>query len=425
MTDGFLAASRRRLLRLTTAGSVDDGKSTLIGRLLNDCDALTSDQIEALVAASPDSEDDIDYARITDGLSAEREQGITIDVAYRYFSTPRRSFILADVPGHKQYTRNMVTGASNADAALFVVDVRTGMTSQTRLHVYIAALLGIGQAVFAINKMDLVDYREENYADARAALEAFCSRLPFSSVQPIPVSAKKGDNVVHKSQSMPWYGGPPLLEILEQAPAGSRMLDLPFRLPVQLASRPQSASAPDFRGYMGRIASGSVAIGDRITICPSLRESTITSITAPAGPVHEAVAGQSVTVTLADQVDVGRGQVLAAADAPPRAAREIRAILCWLDDAPQDPRAPYLVRAGTRMVPARLKAPNYRIDVDSFSRIEGDQPLAANEIGEVCLRLKDEIAFDAFGDNPATGAFIVVDERTNATVAAGMIEHGI
>ena len=224
---------------------------------------------------------------------------------------------------------------------------------------------------------------------------------------------------------MPWYEDAPLLQILEQLPAGGPRLDLPFRLPIQLAIRPQSAAAPDFRGYMGRIASGSVAVGDRITIAPGPRESTVTSITTPAGPVGEAVAGQSVTVTLAHQVDVGRGHMLAAADAPPRAAREIRAILCWLDDAPQAPGAPYLIRAGTRMVPARVEAPRYRIDVDSLGRIAGDQPLATNDIGEVCFHLQDEIAFDAFGDNPATGAFIVIDERTNATVAAGMIEHGI
>ncbi|MCZ6849039.1 MAG: GTP-binding protein [Alphaproteobacteria bacterium] len=425
MDDQSLPARHGQLLRLTTAGSVDDGKSTLIGRLLADCGALTRDQMETLTAARPNGEDHIDFARVTDGLSAEREQGITIDVAYRYFSTPQRAFILADVPGHEQYTRNMVTGASNAHAALFLVDVRHGMTRQTRRHATIAALLGMQEAVFAINKMDLVDYRRESFAEAKAALQAFCAKLPFSRVHYLPVSAKMGDNVVHGSQAMAWYDGAPLLEILEGLSAGHEGLDLPFRLPIQLISRPQGAAAPDFRGYMGRIASGRVAIGDRVKVSPGARESRITSITGPAGPLGAAMAGDSVTVTLADQVDAGRGHMLAAADAPPREAREIRAIVCWLDDAPQDPRAPYLLRTGTATVPARIEAPDYLIDIDTLDRVGGDRPLAANDIGAVSIRLKDDIAFDAFGDNPATGAFIIIDSRTNATVAAGMIGHEI
>ncbi len=415
----------RDLLRLTTAGSVDDGKSTLIGRLLADAGALTVDQLATLAAtAVREGHESIDLARITDGLTAEREQGITIDVAYRYFATPRRSFILADVPGHEQYTRNMVTGASRATAALLLVDVRGGMTVQTRRHACIAALLGIRDVVFAVNKMDLVDFNEDAFARVRDEIDAFAARLAFASRHFVPVSAKRGDNVVNASDATPWYAGKPLLGVLEDdVPASALRGDGPFRMAVQLASRPQGTDTRDFRGYMGRIARGRVRVGDRIRVAPGTLESTVTGILLPSSAAEEAVVGQSVTITLADDIDAGRGMLLAAAEAPPREARELAATLCWLDAAPQDPRAPYLVRVGTRTVAARVAAPEYRIDVNTLDRVAGNTPLTVNEIGETRIRLQDDVAFDPYAENTTTGALIVIDSRTNATVAAGMIEH--
>ncbi len=416
----------RDLLRLTTAGSVDDGKSTLIGRLLADAGALTVDQLASLAAtAVREGHEQIDLARITDGLTAEREQGITIDVAYRYFATPKRSFILADVPGHEQYTRNMVTGASRATAALLLVDVRNGMTVQTRRHACIAALLGIRDVVFAVNKMDLVEFSEAAFMTAMSEISDFTARLAFRSRVFVPVSAKRGDNVVNRSEAMPWYRGRSLLAELEGLPASGLKEDGPFRMPVQLASRPQGVELHDFRGYMGRIAQGVVRVGDRVRIAPGPLESTVTGILTPAGAAREAGVGQSVTITLADDVDAGRGAMLAAAATPPREAREIAATLCWLDVAPQDPRAPYLVRIGTRTVAARVAAPDYRIDVNTLDRVAGAEPLKVNEIGEARIRLQDDVAFDPYAENTATGALIVIDQRTNATVAAGMIEHTI
>ena len=420
----------RDLLRLTTAGSVDDGKSTLIGRLLADSGALAADQMASLAAAAvSEGTSEIDLARITDGLTAEREQGITIDVAYRYFSTPKRSFILADVPGHEQYTRNMVTGASNADAALFLVDAQNGMTPQTRRHVCIAALLGIDQVVFAINKMDLVDFSEAAYIQAKDEMKAFCEGLSFGTVHYVPVSAKKGDNVVATSASMPWYTDGPLINILGNLSASATSFDGPFRMAVQIAARPthnpEDGDVASARGLMGRIASGRVRVGERVEIVPGNGKSTVTSITTPQGPASQAVAGQSVTITLADQIDVGRGHMLAAIDNPPRQSREARALLCWLDNVPQDPRTPYLVRIGTKTLNARVAAPDFRIDTNTLDRVTDNAPLAANDIGETIIRLSDDIAFDPFDANPATGAFLVIDPRTNATVAAGMIESAL
>jgi sulfate adenylyltransferase large subunit len=416
----------RDLLRLTTAGSVDDGKSTLIGRLLADSGALTVDQLSTLAAmAVRDGHEQIDLARITDGLTAEREQGITIDVAYRYFATARRSFILADVPGHEQYTRNMVTGASRASAALLLVDARAGMTGQTRRHICIAALLGIRDIVFAVNKMDLVDYAEDAFWRTQDEIETFTARLDFRTRHIVPVSAKRGDNVVRRTDAMPWYRGSPLIDVLEGLPASGAEADGPFRMPVQLALRPQGAGTADLRGYMGRIARGTVALGDRLVIAPGGSESTVTAILTPSGPAARATVGQSVTLTLADDIDAGRGFMLADAAAPPATAREVTAALCWLDSAPQDSRAPYLMRIGTRTVAARIAAPESRVDVNTLRRVPGGAPLTTNEIGEARIRLQDDIAYDAYGECRATGAFIIIDSRTNATVAAGMIDHGI
>ena len=418
--------NRRDLLRLTTAGSVDDGKSTLIGRLLADLGALSIDQLAALAAAAVrEGREDIDLARVTDGLTAEREQGITIDVAYRYFATARRSFILADVPGHEQYTRNMVTGASKATAALFLTDVRNGMTRQSRRHVCIAALLGLPHVVFAVNKMDLVGYAEDAFMRAHDELARFCARLGFAEVHYVPVSAKKGENVVRGADAMPWYRGATLIQVLEDLPAGAPCRDLPFRMPVQLAARPADGMTADIRGYMGRVAAGRVRVGDRVRVAPGGGETTVTGILLPDGAAEEASTGQSATLTLADPLDVGRGHMLAAPEAPPREARELTATLCWLDRVPQDPRAAYLLRAGTRTVAARVAPPAHLIDVDTLDRVPGNGPLAANGIGEARIRLQDDIAFDPYAECAATGAFILIDPRTNATVAAGMVEHGL
>jgi bifunctional enzyme CysN/CysC len=412
----------RDLLRLTTAGSVDDGKSTLIGRLLTDTGALSADQMALLAAqAIREGSEQIDYARITDGLTAEREQGITIDVAYRYFATPRRSYILADVPGHEQYTRNMVTGASKATAALLLVDARSGMTRQTRRHICIAALLGIRDVVFAVNKMDLVDYAEEAFRRAEKEITQFTSGLSFRSQQMIPVSAKRGENVVRATEHMDWYAGTPLIDVLDTLPASASLAPGPFRMAVQMALRPNQ----DFRGYMGCIAQGAVAIGDQVAILPGGRTSTVTGILTPAGTAERAIAGQSVTLTLADDIDAGRGFLLAAAEAPASEARQLTAALCWLDARPQDPRAQYLLRIGTRTVAARINAPETRLDVDNLQQITGGEPLAANDTGQASIHLQDDIAYDAYGTCKQTGAFIVIDPRTNDTVAAGMIEHNL
>ncbi len=420
------SSDRRDLLRLTTAGSVDDGKSTLIGRLLADSGALTVDQLSTLAAlAVREGREQIDLARITDGLTAEREQGITIDVAYRYFATAKRSFILADVPGHEQYTRNMVTGASKASAALLLVDARTGMTAQTRRHICIAALLGIRDIVFAVNKMDLVDFAQDSFRRIEAEIDSFTKALAFRTRRFVPLSAKRGDNVVHGSDAMPWYTGAPLLGVLEDSPASAQEAEGPFRMAVQLALRPQGTNTIDFRGYMGRIAQGSVAVGDRVAIAPGGGQSTVTEILTPLGPAARATVGQSVTLSLADDIDAGRGFMIADAQQPPSTAREVTAALCWLDTAPQDPRAPYLMRVGTRTVAARINAPDTLVDVNTLARLPGGAPLQTNDIGEARIRLQDDIAYDPYGACKATGAFIVIDSRTNATVAAGMIEHGI
>jgi bifunctional enzyme CysN/CysC len=420
----------RDLLRLTTAGSVDDGKSTLIGRLLTDLGALARDQLDALKdQAKRDGTGAIDLARITDGLSSEREQGITIDVAYRYFATPRRSFILADVPGHEQYTRNMATGASKATAALFLVDARSGMTSQTRRHVCIAALLGIRDVVFAVNKMDLVDWREDIFAARRAEIVAFSDTLGFTTRHIVPVSAKLGDNVVRPTDTMPWYGArageDTLIAALERLPASRLSAEGPFRMAVQLALRPQGADTHDFRGFMGRIARGRIAVGDRVRIYPGDGEATVTGLHTPSVPVAVATAGRSVTLTLDRELDAGRGALLADPASPPGTARQVTAALCWLDGGAQNPRLTYRLRIGTRTVAARIAPPDHRIDVDTLARNADGRPLAVNDIGTARISLAEEIAFDSYGDCRATGSFIVIDPRNNATVAAGMIDHGL
>jgi sulfate adenylyltransferase large subunit len=389
------------LLRLATAGSVDDGKSTLIGRLLHDAKSLMADEVEAL---------DGDLARLTDGLRAEREQGITIDVAYRHFATPRRRFILADCPGHAQYTRNMVTGASTAELALILVDARLGVTDQTRRHAAISALLGVRHVAVAVNKIDLVGFSEERFdAVVRDCCE-LAARLGLRDVAYFPVSALHGDNVVDRSARTPWYDGPPLLEHLETVPVGDEPDEEPLRFPVQTVIRPHGS---DYRGYAGAVASGVLRVGEEVVVLPRGQRTRVAAIDGPAGPLEEAVAPLSVTVRLADDVDVSRGDLLAAATAAPEPVRELAATLCWFSETPARPGGRYLVKHATRTVRARLDALEHRLDVTTLEPAPAEA-IELNDIARARLRLAEPLAVD-----PGAG-FIVIDEATNDTVAAGL-----
>ncbi len=401
------------LLRLATAGSVDDGKSTLIGRLLYDARAILADQLAHVEAASAGGE--VDLALLTDGLRAEREQGITIDVAYRHFATARRRFILADTPGHAQYTRNMVTGASTAELALVLVDVRHGMTEQTRRHLTIARLLEVRHIVVAVNKMDLAGYAEDAFDDVVRAVLGFTAQLGLEDVEFIPLSALNGDNVIERSAAMPWYEGPPLLEFLETVPVGEAAHDLPVRLPVQTVMREGVE-----RWYAGRLAAGTVRVGDEIVVLPSGLRSRVAGVSSAGAPVEAAEAPHSVAVRLADQVDVGRGDVLAAADDAPRVTREVEAAMCWLGDRPAMPGGRYLLKQGTRTVRARLDEVLTRLDLESAAWSPGDG-LALNDVGTVRVRTGSDIVVDPYARIRGTGGFILIDEQTNDTVAAGMV----
>jgi sulfate adenylyltransferase large subunit len=390
------------VLRVATAGSVDDGKSTLIGRLLHDAKALMADELGTAA----------DLARLTDGLRAEREQGITIDVAYRHFATPNRRFVLHDCPGHAQYTRNMATGASTADLALVLVDARRGMTEQSRRHLAIAALLGVPGVTVLVNKMDLVGYAEDRFDAVVREVIDWSSRLGLYDVGFIPISALHGDNVVDRSHAMPWYAGESLLEHLEAAPAGNGLADGPARLPVQYVIR-----ADGQRWYAGRLASGTLEIGDEILVLPS---GTRTRVRAFEDGRDRAAAPRSIAVALTDDLDVGRGEVLARSAEAPRPARELTATVCWLGDAPARPGDRYLIKHTTRSVPARLDAIEHRLDVTTLAHEPADE-LALNAIGRVRLRLGAPIVPDPYDHVRATGSFIVIDEATNDTVGAGMV----
>ncbi len=421
------------LLRFSTAGSVDDGKSTLIGRLLYDAKSIFEDQYHNLVRTTArrggvggnvgEVMDDgiaVDLALLTDGLVAEREQGITIDVAYRYFATPERKFIIADTPGHEQYTRNMVTGASTADLTIVLVDAKKGVLPQSRRHAAVASLLGIRDVVFAINKMDLVDYSETRFEALRGELEGIAKRLALTRVACIPVSALKGDMVVERGDRLGWYTGPTLLQHLESvdvdAPTGR-----PFRFPVQLVSRPGIPGAY-VRGYMGRIESGSIATGDRVVVQPGGRETTVTGLVTLDGTLREAKAPQSVTLLLADEIDVSRGDLIARADAPARPVRAFEAMLCWMDAEPLSTRGRYVIKHTTRTTRAIVDGVVSKLDIATLASHHAEgSTLAMNEIGRVRLRVRDPLIADAYAENRATGAFIVIDEVTNHTVAAGMI----
>ena len=421
----YLAAHQRKdSLRFMTCGSVDDGKSTLIGRLLYESRALFEDQLTALAV---DSEKfgtrggALDYALLLDGLSAEREQGITIDVAYRYFSTNKRTFIVADAPGHEQYTRNMVTAASTADLAILLIDARTGMLVQTRRHSYLVSLLGIRNVVVAVNKMDLVDYSQVVFDRIEREFRAFAELIGLSSCTCIPLSAVHGDNVVALGANMPWYQGPALMELLETVKIDEQRLQIqPFRMPVQWVNRPHS----DFRGFAGTIASGVVQRGQRIRVQPSGRESVVARIVTADGDLERAVAHQSITLTLTDEIDVSRGDVISAADAPAQVARQFEATLVWMNEQPLLPGRNYLMKIGTTTATATVAPLKHKINVNTLEKIAGTK-LDLNEIGLVDLQLDRPIVFDPYADNRETGSFILIDRLTSDTVSAGMLHFAL
>jgi bifunctional enzyme CysN/CysC len=410
-------------LRLLTCGSVDDGKSTLIGRLLYEQKLIYDDQLSALERDSKKHGTvgaDIDFALLVDGLEAEREQGITIDVAYRYFATPRRSFIVADAPGHEQYTRNMATGASNADLAILLVDARKGLLTQTHRHAIIASLLGVRHVVLAVNKIDLVDYDQATFRRIVEAFTAFAVELDFRSMVAIPISARFGDNISSLSPNTPWYEGPYLVDHLERVEVEDQRRNGPFRLPVQWVNRPHL----DFRGFAGTIAGGRVKLGDPIVVAGSGRMSAVTGILRADQPVEEAEAGDAVTLTLADEVDVARGDVLAPPDARPEVADQFTAHLIWMSQEPLLPGRSYLMKIGARTAPASVTELKHRIDVDNFDRLAA-KTLALNEVGFANLATTAPVAYDPYAESRETGAFILIDRASNETAAAGMIAHGL
>ena len=423
--DHYLATHQRKsLLRFITCGSVDDGKSTLIGRLLYESKLLFEDQLAALEADSRKmgtQGDGLDFALLLDGLTAEREQGITIDVAYRYFATDRRKYIVADTPGHEQYTRNMVTGASSADVAVLIVDARKGALTQTRRHSYLVSLLGIRKILVAVNKMDLVEYAEAPFRAITAEYGDFAARIGLDDVTFIPVSALKGDNVVAKSAHMPWHRGPTLMGYLESVAIDEeRLQKAPFRLPVQWVNRPHH----DFRGFAGTIASGMIHTGERVRVQPSGRESTIARIVTADGDLAQAIAGQSITLTLTDEIDISRGDLISTASAPPEVADQFEATIIWMADEPMLPGRPYLLKIGARTVNAQIGDLKYKVNVNSLEHVAA-KTLALNEIGVCNLSLDHPVAFDVYKDNRDTGAFIFIDRVSNNTVGAGLLEFAL
>ena len=405
------------LLRFTTAGSVDDGKSTLIGRLLLDSKAILEDTLAAMERASKQRGDPyLDLALLTDGLRAEREQGITIDVAYRYFSTPRRKFIIADTPGHVQYTRNMVTGASTAELAIVLIDARKGVLTQSKRHGFLASLLQIPHILVAVNKMDLVDFDESTFQAIVEDYRGFASKLAVQDIAFIPISALLGDNVVNRGVNMPWYDGPSLLHHLEHVNVGAGRNLVDFRFPVQMALRPHQ----DFRGFAGQIASGSITPGEEVVALPSGRTSRVRKISTYGGELAEASAGDSVVIVLEDELDVSRGDMLVRRHNLPQVASRFECILCWMNEEPLNPEGTYLLQHTTRQVRATISELNYRIDVDTLHR-ELAQTLQLNEIGRVQLTTSQPLFFDPYQINRATGGFILIDPYTHNTVAAGMI----
>jgi bifunctional enzyme CysN/CysC len=413
-----------QLLRIATAGSVDDGKSTLIGRLLFDGKAIFEDQLGAVATASAArGHEGPDLALLTDGLRAEREQGITIDVAYRYFATPKRKFIIADTPGHIQYTRNMVTGASTADVALILIDARHGVLEQSRRHAFLATLLGIPHVVLCVNKMDLVDFSEDRFNEIREEFAAFASKLEVADLTFIPMSALSGDNVVTHSAAMSWYEGPALLRHLEELHVASDRNLIDTRMPVQYVIRPQQTDFHDFRGYAGTIAGGVFRPGDEVVALPSGFSTTVTNVLGPGGTkLDEAFAGQAITIELADNIDISRGDMLCRPNNRPVSAQDIDAMICWMDtDLSLSTDSTYTILHTTRETRVAVKSLEYRLDINSLHRDEKASSLDLNEIGRVRLRTQKPLHFDPYRRNRDTGGFILIDEATNRTVAAGMI----
>jgi bifunctional enzyme CysN/CysC len=417
------------LLRFTTAGSVDDGKSTLIGRLLYDSKQVFEDQLEQVAEASRrrGGEGALDLALLTDGLRAEREQGITIDVAYRYFATARRRFIIADCPGHRQYTRNMVTGASTADVAVVLVDARHGVVEQSKRHAFISALLGIPHMILAVNKMDLVDYSRERFDEITADFATFAEKLAEHrggpiEVTAIPISALEGDNVVERSQAMPWYEGRSLLELLEQLDvAYDHPYDRPARFPVQWVIRPSAAEAGEYRGYSGQLASGALRRGEEVMVLPGGGRTRIAAIDTFDGELEEAIAPMSLTLRLEDELDISRGEMIVHPHEQPSVARELAADLCWMTEAPLRPGGRYLIKHTSRGATAIVDAIEDVVDVHTLDRDEPPAELALNDIGRVRLRTSVPLVFDSYAGNRRTGSFILIEEGSNRTVAAGMI----
>lgn len=415
------------LLRFMTCGSVDDGKSTLIGRLLFDTKTILADTLTQIEKTSKRrGMEAVDLSLLTDGLQAEREQGITIDVAYRYFSTGTRKYIIADAPGHEQYTRNMVTAASTANLAVILIDARKGVLTQTRRHSFIAHLMGIPHIVVAVNKMDLIDHDQARFDAIVAEYKDFVAKMglfPGNHIRFIPMSALNGDNIVERSESMDWYTGQTLLEVLEEAPAAHAEHTEAFRFPVQFVCRPQDSSNPelhDYRGFMGRIESGVIHRGDAVTVLPSGQQSRVKAVQLGGADLEEGVAEQSVTLLLEDEIDVSRGDMLVRNEQLPDVRKEIEAAICWFSEVPLSPARTYLIRHTTRTTKAKLTAITHRVDVNSQERVPATQ-LAMNDIAKVSWKLAQPLFTDPYADNRATGAFIVIDESNNNTVGAGMI----
>ncbi|MEY3121293.1 MAG: hypothetical protein RI993_118 [Pseudomonadota bacterium] len=416
-----LEHEQAKLLRFIAAGSVDDGKSTLIGRLLHDSKSIFEDQLTSIERTSNKrGMEKVDLSLLTDGLQAEREQGITIDVAYRYFTTPKRKFIIADTPGHEQYTRNMVTGASTANLAIVLIDARKGLLTQSRRHAYLASLVGIPHLVVAVNKMDLVDYSRDVFERICADFVEFSKAFPFRSVEYIPMSALVGDMVVERGDRLGWYQGKVLLDFLENVDIDHDFNTDDFRFPVQWVCRPQTEEMHDFRGYMGRIESGSIQKGDSVTVLPSGLTSRIKEILLYTDLFAEAEVPQSVTLTIEDHLDISRGDMLVKTSEQPGVAKEFSAMLCWLAEQPLDPARRYIIKHTTRMLKGLISQINYRVDVNTMAH-EAANTLVMNDIAHVSMKTQQPIVFDSYANNRATGSFIVIDETTNNTVGAGMI----
>jgi len=417
-----MALDNNQLLRFTTAGSVDDGKSTLIGRLLYDSKSIFEDQLAAIEKTSKKKgHNGVDLALFTDGLRDEREQGITIDVAYRYFTTPKRKFIIADTPGHIQYTRNMITGASTANVAIILVDARHGVIEQTKRHAFIASLLRIPHIIVCVNKMDLVDFKEEVFNTVVNQFEEISSKMLVTDVRFIPISALEGDNVVNRSKKMDWYQGAPLLHTLETMHISSDINKVDARFPVQTVLRPQREGFIDYRGYAGRIASGVFRKGDEVTVMPSGFTSKIKTIDTIKGELDEAFAPMSVSITLEDDIDISRGDMIVRSNNKPEASQDIEVMLCWLNNSPAKPRAKYSIRHTSNEQKAMIKEVVYKIDINTLGRNTEDKELTMNDISKVKIRTTKPLMVDSYRENRTTGSIILIDDATNETVAAGMI----